>query len=332
MTSSPIKTTVFVSAIIAAACMAVAAGFFTGKLLASPAKSTTTAQTTPSTTATKNTTAELAPANDGPYTHKVLTATSPDGVTWTRVGTVLEHASVPQSILLPNGTIRTFYVDASKPGEHEGMNCADLSSDVAASTVMNCTVTGLPQNKKMLDPAAVVLSDGRVRLYFYEGDLSGSVDSTTTHNVASAISPDGTTFTYEGIVFSYGGLVDPDVFFDGTLWHMYVYSITDRTTIEATSTDGTDFSYVGPLSLQSVGTTAPFQTPDGTWFMYGFNQTPSENTFTRYTSTDLKTWTVANADVLAAPSGTQITDPQTVQKADGSYVMTYKESAMKTTK
>ncbi len=59
-----------------------------------------------------------APPTAGPYTHQVLSASSPDGLSWTHDGVVLlEHASVPCAIVMPDGRLRIYYVDASQMPE-----------------------------------------------------------------------------------------------------------------------------------------------------------------------------------------------------------------------
>lgn len=262
-------------------------------------------------------------AQNGPKAHQVYTAVSDDGVTWSKVAEVLDEASVPQAVMLDDGSVRIYYVDASQ--QPENMNCADLNPEYTEATVRTCTVDGLPEGKKMVDPTIVRLADGRYRLYFYEALIKGKIDSEDDHEIGSAISIDGIKFDYEGVVFTYEGLVDPDVFWDGEQWRMYVFSLTDHETVVAVSEDGADFTYEGPLGIGAYGTTAPVQIDDGTYRMYAFSQTP-EKAVVSFTTTDFETWELEEGERIQPQTNREITDPQVVQLEDSSWLMVYKES------
>lgn len=268
------------------------------------------------------------PSVNGPASHSMVVATSTDGLTFTVGKTLLTQASVPMAVLNDDGSVRTYYVDASHAPE--GMNCADLSADRASATVLDCSVSGLPDGMRMLDPAAVRLPDGGYRLYFYMAPTNQPVNTTDAHSVSSAISVDGVHFTYEGIAFSYGGLVDPDIFWDGTQWNMYVFSITDQATVVATSPDGLSFTYQGPLGIGAYGTSTPVRLDDGTFRLYVFDQKSALSAFESFTSPDAKTWTKEAGTRLEAPAGMQITDAQAVHLKDGSWLMVFKENPLLT--
>lgn len=263
-----------------------------------------------------------APRQDGgPFFHKVYSASSSDGLNWTPDNRVLlDHASVPCAIVTPEGYIRLYYVDASTIPEN--VNCAESRDGGQSFTVLGCTITGR-SNDKAVDPSILLLKDGRYRLFYYAS--LQRVDSLDPHDICSAISSDGVHFTQEQKSFAYPGLVDPDVFKGRKEWLMFVFSLKDGKTVVAQSRDGLDFKYIGPLSIQGFGTTAPLRIGNGLFRMYAFPQ-GSQRTFVSFTSSDGLTWTQEPGVRLTANPGEQITDPFVVKLKDGSWKMFYKVS------
>lgn len=257
------------------------------------------------------------PPGGGPYTHRIESATSTDGLTWRRDGRVLlEHASVPAAVVTPAGAIRVYYVDASRLPETT--NCAESRDGGGSFRVLGCRIRGLP-SPKALDPSIVRLADGRYRLYYYASDVNPGAAG--THTIRRAISRDGVRFADEGIAFAYGDLVDPDVFWTGKEWLMYVFSRGD--TIVARSKDGRKFTYAGSLGLRGWGTTAPVRLPDGRFRLYAFNQ-QGQQEVASFLSADGRTWTREDGVRLQAGSGEQITDPFVVRLRDGTWKMIFK--------
>jgi len=259
------------------------------------------------------------PLPGGPYTHQVQSATSADGLTWALDNRVLiEHASVPAAIVTPEGKIRLYYVDASKTPEN--VNCAESPDGGATFSVLNCTIANRAGDKAV-DPSIVRLSDGRYRLYYYA--VTGRIDATSQHAIYSAVSTDGVRFTQEKKVFEYAGAVDPDVFWTGAEWLMYVFASQENRTIIARSGDGLDFEYAGPLGLRNWGTTAPIKLADGRFRLYGFKQ-PEMNVVGSFISSDALNWTQESGTRLTVPAGQQITDPFVVRLPDGLWKMYFK--------
>ena len=256
----------------------------------------------------------------GPYFHQIYSASSTDGLRWTKDQHMLiDHASVPCAIVTPEGHIRLYFVDASTAPENT--NAAESKDGGRTFTKLNCTIDDLGKGWKALDPSVVRLPDGRYRLYYYR--CPGNPDTKTTHAIYSAISDDGIRFKQEGQVFAYEGLVDPDVFQVKDKWLMYVFSLRMPGTIIAESSDGLHFRYSRPLSLRGWGTVAPLRLPDGRFRLYAFNQAGAQEVAS-FLSTDGIEWIKEPGVRLQAEVGEQITDPYVVKLADGSWKMFYK--------
>ncbi|MBI4748123.1 MAG: hypothetical protein HY774_06510 [Acidobacteria bacterium] len=258
------------------------------------------------------------PPPQGPFLHKVLSATSSDGLNWTPDNRVLlDHASVPAAIVTPGGAIRIYYVDASVPPETA--NVAESTDGGETFKVLGLKINGL-SSRKALDPCIVRLRDGRYRLYYLASEPG---DTTNPHRINSAISTDGVNFTEEQTNLTYPGLVDPDIFKRPKEWLMYVFSATDGKTIVARSRDGLNFTYLKPFEIQGFGTTAPIKLSDGRYRLYAFNQR-GQRTFVSFISNDALTWTQEPGIRLEVPEGQEITDPYVVRLPNGTWKMFYK--------
>jgi hypothetical protein len=252
----------------------------------------------------------------------VLSAASADGLAWvTDSRVLLEHASVPDAIVTPAGNLRIYYVDASQMPETA--NCAESTDGGATFNVLGLTIANRSA-LKALDPSIMRLQDGRYRLYFY-GPMVQDPGGTGTHSIYSAISDDGVAFTEEQEVFSYNGLVDPDVFqVSKRQWYMFVFSLADGKTVLAKSTNGITFRYSKrDLGLDNWGTTSPVKIGTRRWRLYAFNQRGQQTVGSFVSRNGLK-WTQEPGVRLTASPGEQITDPQVVQLSDGSWKMFYK--------
>lgn len=158
-----------------------------------------------------------------PYRHKVLSATSRDGLRWTRdEGMRMEHASVPCAVAAGD-RIFLYYVDADRgPGQPESIGCA-TSSDGIRFEKQPFTIEGMTA-RKALDPSVLRDPDGKFRLYYLAIDeRTNTAGVPADHRINLALSDDGIRFRDAGAAFVCPMLVDPDVFLYKNRWFMYVF-------------------------------------------------------------------------------------------------------------
>jgi len=258
----------------------------------------------------------------GPYQHKVLSATSVDGLAWTRdAGVRMEHASVPCAIVDGNWII-LYYVDADRgPGQMESVGCA-VSADGLQFQKQPFVIDSLLV-RKAVDPSIMRDTEGKFRLYYLASNATDDpAAAEEPHEIHLALSEDGTRFRSMGSVFRYRWLVDPDVFYYNGTWFMYVFSKTE--TIIATSPDGKDFAYKQPMAPQGWGTVAPVLLDDGRLRLYAFDQRKfAGNSVRSFISTNGIDWIQESGERLVAGSQEQITDPFVV-RWKGNYKMYFK--------
>ena len=258
----------------------------------------------------------------GPYQHKILSASSTDGINWSLDrGVRLEHASVPCAIADGN-RILLYYVDADRgPGLPESIACA-ISTDGINFIKQPFDIKGMT-TRKALDPAVMRTPSSQFRLYYLASNASGDPGKDLEpHQIHLALSDDGINFGYDKPVFTYPGLVDPDVFVLNDRWFMYVPS--KGSTIIATSTDGREFTYLQQLYLNNWATEAPIKLEDGSLRMYAFQEgKPTGNAVHSFRSNNGIDWIEEPSDRLVAADGEKITSPSVVRWGNG-YKMFYK--------
>ncbi|EKD23172.1 MAG: hypothetical protein ACD_83C00018G0002 [uncultured bacterium] len=250
----------------------------------------------------------------GPYKDKISWATSSNLLKWTDQKTILaEHASVPD-VITKDGTLFVYFVDVATDGVAEKIGLIkSTDSGQTWSNKVNISITGL-DNKVAVDPAPFLMSDGRIRLYYF--DISTTTRGTTKNTIYSAMSSDGVNFTEEaGGRFTYPDIYDPDVIKVGQIWRMYV-GTGDQKVLTASSTDGLTFTYEG---VAATGGAIP-------------NIIQKNNTYYLFTG-GIDIWTSSNGKTFTKTSnrfdaGKLTADPGVAQLNDGSYLMVYKTKEM----
>lgn len=148
----------------------------------------------------------------------ILSAISDDGLTFTRepgvrvpsgsMGTSEAIATDPSVVVLKDGWVRLYYKGATGPGG-PGQSIHSVFSAVSTDGLsfekegIRIDSQQTPDRGWASVPEAVVLPDGRVRIYYVSDGLD------VKHGIVSAISEDGLSFTREGPVLT--GFVDPAI-------------------------------------------------------------------------------------------------------------------------
>lgn len=172
--------------------------------------------------------------NGGPWDHKVFRALSYDGTNFIRDADFLfSPGSVPAAIIDTNQNVFLYYVKMDSAGDAEKLMVSMSDDGEYFFNTQQANISGSSVIRKV-DPCAVLLDDGRIRLYYIDFDVVPPQD------VHSAISDDGINFIEEaGIRYSDpSGITDPDVFYAGS-WNMYVSKGTQLQ--RTTSYDGLTF-------------------------------------------------------------------------------------------
>lgn len=165
----------------------------------------------------------------GPFYHSVLKSSSPDGLDFTVApGTLLEHASVPDIIRMPDGRLFIYAVDGANRSR-SGLMVAMSDDDGATWQQGSLQAKG---SRLGADPEAVVLPDGSIRLYYVvfpkdkppQGPDGQPMLNGQTIQIKSAVSQDGVTFEEEpGVRYGAAELItDPDVVKINGRWFMYI--------------------------------------------------------------------------------------------------------------
>jgi hypothetical protein len=256
----------------------------------------------------------VVPPDGGPVNHRLVLATSPDGLTWT-LGTEIfaEHASVPTLFEGPAGRLIAIYVDASGDGRPAALGVRVEQPDG--------TWAQRTTNLRGADPDVMRLPDGSYRAYTKEPDGS----------IPAFWSADGLRWNAIGTAFRddrYSSATDPDVFQTSDGWVMLL-SLGPRL-LRATSTDGLAFTATGVADLGgSVSSTV--RVDDGWRTYFHVNASPAtggrmviRSAFTA----DGQAWRVDPGDRLVAPASGParlgVADPAPVRRSDGSWVMLVK--------
>jgi hypothetical protein len=253
-------------------------------------------------------------AQDGPWNHRVLLATSEDGLRWTVQPEILaERASVPELFLDPEGRPTILFVDASEAPERLGA----LRRDHDGSWKRVAT------NLRGVDPNIVRLEDGSYRAYVKAG-LDGTIDVYA--------SEDGLDWTRLGEAFHdprYPHATDPDVFRTSDEWVMLL-SLGPRL-LRCTSPDGLRFTTDGTV-LELGGSVSDTIAVEGGWRTF-FHVNPDPQTGARMRirsafTADGRTWQVEEGDRVAppreGPAALGVADPAPIQLPDGKWLMALK--------
>lgn len=254
---------------------------------------------------------------EGPYYHQIYSATSTDGLNWTKKEKLIfDHASVPGAIV-KDGKIYLYFVDAAE--EKDQLSVA-ISTDNGQTFVEKQQVKIADSDPwDTVDPHPVLV-DNKIRLY-YLGNFSQLAEQTPPppSTIYSAESSDGINFDNVQEAYKSTGsevITDPDVFQTDKDWRMLISKGQNLELLISTD-KGIIFTKQADFSWNKGGVCDTFNF-DGLY-----------RTF--YCGEGLKSATGANQGKLTTESGTRIEtenkiicDPSVVQLSDNSYIMFYK--------
>ncbi len=248
-----------------------------------------------------------APINDpsGPYYHQVVVAQTTDGLAMTGIKQVIDHASVPDGVRRADGSVLVYYVNGA-----QGYTWVARFEGDTARVLGQITIDGMPNPLGVVDPDAVLLPDGRIRLAFFWG--FGAPGTALARAMCIAESSDGINFTMKGTAFPIGTtetLTDPSLLAlqDGT-WLMAISA--GQNTLIARSADGLTFTREATLTYGGVPELS--RAPDGAVRLY-----VCRGGITAYRSTDAgRSWTLERTVISPPVNGHQIVcDPSLVAGA-----------------
>jgi hypothetical protein len=182
----------------------------------------------------------------GPYFHQVVLARTPDGVRLQGARQVLDHASVPDGVRLPDGTLRIYYVNGA-----EGSVWVARVDGETVTPVGPIVLDGVESPAGVVDPDATLMPDGRVRLAYLSG--FGPPGSGRQRAMCLAESVDGVRFAVLGAAIRLADdtTTDPSLarLGDGT-WLMALSR--GQQTVMARSADGLRFESYSTLGFGGV--------------------------------------------------------------------------------
>jgi hypothetical protein len=242
----------------------------------------------------------------GPYYHQVVIAHTTDGLSMTGLRQIIDHASVPDGVRRADGSVLVYYVN----GAAGYTWVARLDGD-SARVLGQISIDGMPNPLGVVDPDAVLLPDGRIRLAFFWG--FGAPGTAMARAMCIAESTDGINFSMKGTAFPFGtneSLTDPSLLSlgDGT-WLMAISS--GQNTIIARSPDGLTFTREATLNYGGVPELA--RASDGAVRLY-----VCRGGITAYRSVDSgRTWSLERTVIAPPVNGHQIVcDPSLVAGAN----------------
>ncbi len=256
-----------------------------------------------------------------PKENRLLIATSPDGLVWTRQNQVFyDSADVPDAAIGPGNRVYLYFQNFQQPDMNRiyvGFSTDGLTGWIFGSTVISGTEywPGVP-----CDPDIIVRGD-TFRLYF-TGDPYGDGQPETY----SATSFDGMNFMVDsGVRFQVPGasVMDPSLLWAGGTCRYFAGGAPLGENFRAHSSDGISFTQDPNFSMDSLLMANGLAVPGGYRF-YGFKQ---QGGIKSMFSTDGVNWTLDSGyrlelDTTSGLESEYVKDPAVVKTSSG-YIMYY---------
>jgi hypothetical protein len=202
-----------------------------------------------------------------PANHIVQLAQSPDGVTWSLVGGWQSYrGSVPDAFRRGN----TLYVFSTS-----GLLKINMTTGETSTTSVSLN------EGSFVDPSLAQLPDGRLILFYLPGIMGQDPascapgEASCVRQIRSAVEvagSDGTRFVVDSSprvseTITSGSFSDPDIFFNGSEWVLYVSRGPSVHAYTSTSIQGS-FIFRAIVSNNLGGVPSGLQMPDGTVATY----------------------------------------------------------------
>ncbi len=262
-----------------------------------------------------------------PGRRRLMTATSTDGLAFTRSNTVVtDQANVPDMVMDADGTLYLYYAGWTV-GDRNNTAAVAISKDQGATWIfyqVDIGTTGKMMHSS--DPDVVLLDNGTFRL-FSTFNLPNSQDT----GIFVSESTDGIHFKEASVAFqSTPPALDSNTALLGDIWHMWTLAGKTLESHHATSTDGLTFTqkekttYLNSKQPQVMSNILAID--GGGYRMYGFN--PGQGDIRSFTSPDGQTWTAETGvrltiDTTSSFESEYVKDPAVIKLLDGTYLMVY---------
>jgi len=265
---------------------------------------------------------------DGPWTYRLLSAVSTDGINFIRTNNVItDQGDVPDLVQDGNGWIYLYYVGWTV-GNETNKTVVAISQDGGSTWVYKkLHLTGFDNMAEPVDPDVQILPNGTFRLY-----LTSSQSSDQKTSIYYAEGTDGINFTKKGIAFSRAGKssIDPTTILIGSTWHIFARGDVDvqGANSHGTSSDGTSFTFDEEKVFtidNAKRTMGNCIAVTGGYRFYAHGGSPA---ITSFFTTDGVTWTADSGTRLTLDNTTGketkiIKEPAVVKLSNGSYFMVY---------
>jgi hypothetical protein len=263
------------------------------------------------------------PNRDGPWKHRIVSASSSDGLYWTKDTTIVaDQASVPDAMIDKEGKVRVYYVDYY----NQCMTVAIQQNDLSFR-YFKVIIDG-SADMRTVDPDVLFMPDGKYGLYFFDQRVK-SLKPEDPRVISLAVSEDGVVFfTVQDTCYAESFITDPDVVrLNNGKFHMFV-SIDGNPLGSCISDDGMKFMKQGNIDLHgnsgsiNQGTTVRvyYHKHDGQRLSIYSAVNPDPEDITGWTDEGIRiqAGVSGNIDILGAA------DPSPIKMPDGSYKMYYK--------
>jgi hypothetical protein len=199
---------------------------------------------------------DATPSQGGPWATRLVLRTSSDGVTFTGREVLMDQGGVPNLLATSSGSLYAYFQDWANGNI---MSVAVKAPGSATWQYYRTSIAGVnaaPGGANGVDPSAVELSDGRIRLFWMQR-LNGNRIYSATSTLGAT---NGIVFTFDG-GFAFDsplGLYDPTVVQTANGWSMWFSSDNAAGLVYATSTDGLRFSEQPANSVLPIATAFPW--------------------------------------------------------------------------